>query len=97
MATPFAGIGLGTFLNGWLDKSVPTVHVAGVANKYTTSSRNGKNYYLVVESWRERKHNESLNVSSGDYALAKPGKSKMRVVTKPGHFGYEWIMSTELE
>ena len=94
---PFAGMGLGTFLNGWLDKSDPTTHAARIMDKYTTSSKNGDNYYLVLESWREKKHSESVSVSSRDYARAKPNKSKMRVLTKPGYYDFEWIISTKLE
>jgi len=94
---PGAGMGLGTFLNGWLDQSAATPHLAIVMKKYTTSSKNGKNYHVVLKSWRENKYSESLRVSSSEYGRAKPDKTRMRIVTKPGHYGFEWIFATGFE
>lgn len=94
---PGAGMGLGTFLNGWLDKSDATPHIAIVMERYTTSSKNGKNYHVALKSWRENRYSESLQVSSSEYALAKPDKTRMKIVTKPGHYGFEWIFAVGFE
>ena len=97
IAFPGAGMGLGTFLNGWLDKSDATLHTTIVMKKYTTSSKNGKNYHVVLESWRKNKYSESLRISSREYARTKPNITRMRIATKPGHYGFEWIFSTGFE
>lgn len=97
VAFPGAGMGLGTFVNGWLDQSDPTPHIALVMKKYTTSTKNGKNYHVVLESWRKDTHSESLRVSSSEYTRATPKKTRMKITTKRGHYGFEWILSTGFE
>ena len=92
VAFPGAGMGLGAFLNGWLDQSGSTSHVVLVMEKYTTSTKNGKNYHLALKSWRKNKYSESLRVSSGEYMRVKPDITKMKIVTKPGYYGFEWVV-----
>ena len=93
VAFPGAGMGLGTFLNGWLDQSGSTSHEVLVMEKYTTSTKNGKNYHLVLKSWRKNRYSEKLQVSSSEYARVKPDRTKMKVVTKPGYYGFEWVVA----
>ncbi|MDX1779154.1 MAG: hypothetical protein R3339_09765, partial [Thermodesulfobacteriota bacterium] len=93
VAFPGAGMGVGSFLNGWLDQSGSTSHEVLVMEKYTTSTKNGKNYHLILKSWRENRYSEKLRVSSSEYMRVKPDRTKMKVVTKPGHYGFEWVVS----
>jgi hypothetical protein len=65
--------------------------------KYKTSTRHGKNYHVVLESWRKIRYSESLQVSSCEYRLIKPDRTKMIILSKPGHYGFEWIVSTGIE
>jgi hypothetical protein len=96
VAFPGAGMGLGTFLNGWLDQSGATSYVVPVLEKYTTSTKNGKNYHLVLKSWRSSRYSESLRVSSSEYMRVKPNRTEMKVVTKPGYYWFEWIVDAEV-
>ena len=95
-AFPVAGFGLEVFLNGWLDNAPPATHLGRVDNKYSTSSKNNTNYYVVLESWRKPRTTEKLQVDFSLYGKISSGRSWMNVETKPGRFGFEWIWSYSL-
>jgi hypothetical protein len=86
------GIGSEITLNGWLDKGKPMVHEVSVINKYTSQSKNSKTYHVVVESWRKENYSEKLIVNRDFYDDLEPGQSKMIITTKPGKFGFEWLV-----
>ena len=94
VAFPGAGMGVGAFLNGWLDQSGSTSHVVLVMEKYTTSTKNGKNYHLILKSWRENRYSEKLQITSSEFMRVRPDRTKMKVVTKPGYYGFEWIVDS---
>ena len=95
-AFPLSGVGVETFCNGWLDSLEPSSHTVTVVDKYISKSDKSTNYYLVLESWRDRSEVEKLSISSREYQSAEPRVSRVTIVTKPGRFGHEWIVSREL-
>jgi hypothetical protein len=95
-AFPLTGMGLETFLNGWLDDSPSSSHDVSVLDKYISRSGKNTDYNLVLESWRPNRRTEKLEVSSGNYHRAKINETKVHLVTKPGRFGFEWRLSYRL-
>lgn len=91
-AFPLAGFGSELFLNGWLDPATATAHTVRVFGKYTTRSKNGTNYHMVLDSWRAAGKTEELNIASSLHKLIVPGRTLITVVTKPGRFSFEWIV-----
>ena len=91
-------VGLGILLNGWLDASAPTMHLARVVNRYTSTFGLRSNH-IRVASWRKGTESEVLDlVPHSMYDKAVPdGTTHMKVVTKPGRFGSEWVVSYEVE
>ncbi len=96
-AIPFAGIGSGIFFNGYLDESDPVRHAALVTHKYISSTKNGKNYHAVVESWRADSETEKIRVSFSEYRRITPQQTKIAVTSKAGRFGFEWIKEYNVE
>jgi uncharacterized membrane protein YidH (DUF202 family) len=94
-AFPLAGFGYRGFLNGALDDSPPAVHQVIVLNKYYKRSKNKYSYYAVVNSWRKPESEEKLRISKSFYNYLEPGSSTITVKTKPGKFGFEWIVETQ--
>jgi hypothetical protein len=90
-AFPLAGIGYDTFLNGALDDGPPAVHQVMVLKKYYTKNKNHFSYYAVTQSWR-KKNEEKLRISRRFYDYLHPGSSRIVITTKPGKFGFEWVV-----
>lgn len=85
-------------LNGWLDTSDPTYHVARVLGmrgvRNTTGP--GEPYKLIkVESWREGESDPWIEVHERLYESVTPRGSVVGVLTKPGRFRIEWILEVE--
>jgi len=91
-AFPLAGFGYRSFLNGALDDSPPAVHRVLVLDKYYSRSKSSYSYYARVKSWRKTGTNEKLRVSKSSYNYLQPGSSTITITTKPGKFGFEWIV-----
>lgn len=91
-AFPLAGFGYMGFLNGALDDGPPAVHQVIVLNKYYSHNKNNYTYYAVVNSWREPESTEKLHISKSFYNYLNPGSSTITITTKPGKFGFEWIV-----
>lgn len=87
------GMGGGITLNGWLDNGKPTAHEVKVINKYYSKNKNSFTYYAAVESWREGQYQEKIKVSRSFYDYLEPGGSRMIITTKPGKFGFEWLVN----
>ena len=94
-AFPLAGFGYRGFLNGALDDGPAAVHQVIVLNKYYSKSKNSYTYYAVVNSWRKTESTEKLRISKSFYNYLNPGSSTITVTTKPGRFGFEWIVDLE--
>lgn len=87
-----AGFGYLGYLNGAMDNGPAAVHEVLVSDKYYSKSKNSYSYYALVESWREGETIEKLGVSGDFYNRLQPGSSTITITTKPGKFGYEWIV-----
>ncbi|HLP45078.1 MAG TPA: hypothetical protein VK469_03990 [Candidatus Kapabacteria bacterium] len=87
-----AGMGGEITLNGWLDKGKPAVHQARVIAKYRSKNKNSYTYYAIVESWREGQFQEKIKVGRSVYDYLEPVQARMIITTKPGKFGFEWLM-----
>jgi hypothetical protein len=94
-AFPLAGFGYRGFLNGALDDGPPAIHQVIVLNKYYSKSKNNYTYYAVVNSWRKPESTEKLRISKSFYNYLQPGSSTITITTKPGKFGFEWIVEIE--
>jgi hypothetical protein len=92
-AFPVAGGGLAAALNGWLDTSPAVAHETVVVEKYTTRSKQTTYYHVRVKSWRPHGQTEKLSVRAEIYRAITPHQTKMITVTKPGHLGFEWLVS----
>ena len=91
----FGGWGTLIFFNGKLDNSLPSEHQVFIQNKTYSSSRNSKNYYIFVQSWRGR-GNEKIKISRKTYNQISDNEKYMLIKTKKGNFGYEWVVSKNL-
>jgi hypothetical protein len=94
-AFPLAGFGYRGFLNGVLDDSPPAVHQVIVLKKYYKRNKNNYKYYAVVNSWRKPESTERLRIKKSFYNYLQPGSSTITITTKPGKFGFEWIVEIE--
>ena len=94
---PLAGFGGPATLNGMLDQSAAVEHEATVVDTYISRSDKSTTYYAVVESWRSGRGTEKISVSSWEYGKLKPRESALTVVTKPGRFGYEWLVDSRIK
>jgi hypothetical protein len=70
------------------------VHDARILRAYATGGRSSS-YHVVVASWRGRAE-ERITVTSVLYRRLGPSTPRLRIVTKPGRLGYEWVSSCGL-
>lgn len=92
-AFPLAGFGYRVFFNGALDDKPSSVRQAEVVRKYWTKNKNSTSYYAVVQSWRPNRDEEKLKVSKSFYNQIQVRATTITVTTKPGKFGYQWIVN----
>ncbi|MCF7809480.1 hypothetical protein K9N50_00680 [bacterium] len=85
------------FLNGYLDDGLVSKHNTVITRKYTSSNKNGKEYKVLVESWRENRTSEKFEVKKKIYKRIRVLESEMIVTTKPGRFGFEWVVEKRLK
>lgn len=93
---PLAGAGVEMWLNGALDAAPPMQHAALAVEKYVSKSDDSLSYYVIVKSWRPGRETEKLGVDWPFYTKVEEGGSTLAVTTKPGRFGFEWLVSLEL-
>jgi hypothetical protein len=91
-----AGGGLFVCLNGGLDKSTAVPHKVPVVEKYISSGEHSKSYYAIVESWRDDRSKEKIEVDKYEYKKLVADSSELVISTKPGQFGFEWIVGYEV-
>jgi hypothetical protein len=86
---PYLLLELAIAANGWLDDGPATPHAARVLRTHATAGRSHR-YELAVSSWRG--HDEELfDVDRAFFERVQRG-TPVHVVTKPGRFGYEWVV-----
>ncbi|MFO0591651.1 MAG: hypothetical protein U0441_29160 [Polyangiaceae bacterium] len=86
---PAIGAGLGSMANATLDEGPATVHVAPITRRYTTTSKNNTTYHVVLQSWRPDRDGIEVTVTRDAYMNAIG--ASLRVTTRPGRFGWEWL------
>ena len=77
------------YINGAWDKAPPTIRIAQLLEKKNPTAN-------FVQSWREGHENERIVLNDELRKNVVPGKSKLRIVTKPDRLGYEWIVDCTL-
>jgi hypothetical protein len=91
IALPLIGWWGGGWLNGYLDRGPPTMHVALVVNKYMTRDY-PRNFYVTLASWRPNREDVTIK-DEQLFGVVQRKRSLVAVTTKPGFFGFEWIDS----
>ena len=89
---PLTGYSGTVVCNGYLDHSPTNHHEVTVTGKRYTTSKNSKTYYLKLKSWRENRSQEEITVGKSAYDKAASGDTIVRVTTRPGYLGYEWLV-----
>ena len=84
------GFGGFTVANGYLDGGAATSHDAAVLARRKTSGRS-ESHYVTVASWRAGRESEELDVPRRLYEAAGAQGARLRVTTRPGRLGFEWI------
>ncbi|NQU05558.1 MAG: hypothetical protein HQ568_05655 [Calditrichaeota bacterium] len=92
-----SGFGGEVYLNGYLDDGAISKHNAVITRKYTKSNKNGKDYKIIVKSWRENRTAEKFEVKKKSFKRIKVLESELIVTTKPGRFGFEWVVNKKLK
>ena len=83
--------------NGRLDRGEATAHDALVLDRRESKPRRrSRNYYVIVESWRDGREVEEIEVSSRLYEGAGRRGARLLVTTRPGRLGHEWIAQLRL-
>lgn len=80
-------------LNAALDRGEPTAHVELIHGFAPTDS--GSGYDIVVPAWLAPDQSETIFVSNEEYeedAWAYDNAVGLEITTKPGYFGFEWIL-----
>ena len=102
---PSAGIGTLHAINADWDPSPAVSHIVRVVEIRTRTpwwawlvGRKVKAQdYLVVESWRPPGGEEEIWDDGEMSGPAEPGSTTLRVVTRGGAFGFEWVVARDLE
>lgn len=93
---PPGALGTVALVNGLTDGSPPVPHDARIVRKYTTKSKSTTNYHVECQSWSEPGETVSFRVGAAEYAGVVEGKSHLRVTTRAGGLGVEWLVSKQL-
>lgn len=86
------GLGGTVYTNGRWDRGGTSVNVGEIEDKYVRKNKNSRSYYLVVRSWNKPGDTYKIGVGAALYSRADAGM-KLRVTTRPGYWGQEWIES----
>lgn len=91
LGIPLSGAGALVVLNGYGDDSPPVHHETRVIGKHYSRHRSSTMYYVDARSWRAGRDEERLRVSSGTYRDVRAGRSVLRITTRAGRYGFEWV------
>lgn len=90
-ACVIGSFGTAMVVNGGLDEGEVIVHKRVVRDKTTVKGDDSTSYYIVVDAWREGVYRERLEVSSGFWRRTTPGRTRVRIETRAGRLGFEWL------
>lgn len=96
LAAPLLISGGMLLANGLFDDSPAEEHVVTVLDKSRREKDNKLRYHVGLEAWWPGGDERWLQISRATYDALVPGVSRMRVLTRPGRLGYEWIESYDL-
>jgi hypothetical protein len=82
------------YTNRVLDTGPTADHQVVVVSKKEHSTRGGAMYLMSVPSWVEKGEKQSIDVGKDFYDKVTKG-DRVNIVTKPGHWGREWVVSCE--
>ena len=94
---PMTGYSGTIVVNGFFDRAPVSRHETMVIGKRYTTSKNSHTYFLKLRSWRENRAHEELTVTKRVYDKAAAGDTIMKVTTRPGYLGYEWVAGYALK
>ncbi len=92
---PLFGYGATLSINGYLDVAEPRHYQVKIVDKRISKSSKSTIRYISVASWRKGRSRELITVGSGEYKRFDIGSS-LRITTRPGRLGYEWLADYEL-
>jgi hypothetical protein len=83
--------------NALFDSGPQTTHTDLLADKTQNTDKNGnvQHFFWVEPEWATG-YLMKFRTSATDWKRAEVGRSRMRVVSSPGRFGFEWIVSQQL-
>ncbi|MFC2091496.1 zinc ribbon domain-containing protein [Elusimicrobiota bacterium] len=84
-------------LNGYNDSSEGVSRRTAITGKYHSGGSKGNAYHFMIESWRQGRTKEKIRTSREKYYTTNPNKDIMRITTKSGNLGYEWILSYKIK
>jgi hypothetical protein len=82
--------------NGYFDTSVVQQFDQPVIDKYITQHKSSRYYHIVVSAWNAQSVGWNFEVSDSIYDRTQIGKTRCRILTKSGCFGYEWVVSEQI-
>lgn len=85
-------------INGELDISKAAVHEMSIVGKSEIRhmARGSRTIFIIqTESWRDGKGHEVFEINEDEYQKVVPHQDRLLVITKPGHFNFEWIVKRE--
>jgi len=85
------------YFNGHLDNSNAITHLQMIKDKRYKSNKNGKQYYVLINSWRKNTATEEIRVNYQSWNQAIRNKTRLKILTQKGHYNYEWIVRYSLD
>ena len=90
------GVSLMIFLNGYLDCSPVGDHRVTVMDKYYTTHKGNRKYYVKFSSWKTTGETDKISVNRTVY-YAIDTSDKILVKARSGYFGQEWLVDVRPE
>lgn len=93
-------IGIGGWLiygamNAFFDRGHHEVHFAYVLEKSVKDDGRFENFELQLSDWNSESGTVTLDVASDFFEQIEAEDSCLRLVTRPGAFGHEWIVENQ--
>jgi hypothetical protein len=82
--------------NGNFDEAPAQRFERVVIDKYFTTGKSSTTYHVVLAPWRLGARPWQFTVGQGEYSGINLGKTYYMIATKPGKFGFEWVVSEKL-
>ena len=93
VGAPVLGYGAYCLGNALLDGGPASVYEVPVTGRHSSHGSRTTSYYVELGFAHPGLDAWSMDVSYFDYARLTPGRSRLKLVTRPGRFGWEWMAS----